>query len=116
VEIINVTIDKTNERTTEKRSKDSEEKNEEEGIKEEEEHPEAKKEEDEHNIPPKTPSRRVQKNHPPEQIIGNKDVGVETRRRIHSPEQRHLTLLSVFEPRSFEEANNYEHWVKAMDE
>ena len=41
---------------------------------------------------PKTPSRRVQKNHPSDQIIGNKDAGVETRRRIHSPEQTHLAL------------------------
>jgi hypothetical protein len=68
------------------------------------------------NIPPKTPSRRVQKNHPPEQIIGNKDAGVETRRRIISPEQQHLALLSTVEPSSFEEANKDEHWIKAMDE
>jgi hypothetical protein len=38
-------------------------------------------------VPPKTPSRRVHKNHPSDQIIGNKDAGVETRRRICSPEQ-----------------------------
>jgi hypothetical protein len=58
----------------------------------------------------------VQKNHPSEQIIGNKDAGVETRRRICSPEQQHLALLSTIEPSSFEEANKDEHWIKAMDE
>ena len=36
----------------------------------------------------KTPTRYVQKNHPAEQIIGNEDAGVETRRRkqFQSPE------------------------------
>jgi hypothetical protein len=51
----------------------------------------------------------VQKNHPSEQIIGNKDAGVETRRRICSPKRQHPTLLSTIEPSSFEEANKYEH-------
>jgi hypothetical protein len=60
-------------------------------------------------VPPKTPRKRVQKNHPLDHIIGNKDAGVETRRRIHSPEQMHLTLLSTIEPNSFEEA------IKAMN-
>jgi hypothetical protein len=58
----------------------------------------------------------VQNNHPSEQIIGNKDAGGETRRKIHSPEQQHLALLSTFEPRSFEEANKDECWIKDMDE
>ena len=67
-------------------------------------------------MPPKTPRRQVQKNHPLDQIIGNKDVGVETRRRIRSPEQTHLALLSIIEPNCFEEANKDEFWNKAMDE
>jgi hypothetical protein len=46
-------------------------------------------------VPPKTPSKRVQKNHPSNQIIRNKDVGFETRRRICSLEQLHLALLST---------------------
>jgi hypothetical protein len=33
-------------------------------------------------VSPKTPSKRVQKNHPSDQIIGNKDARVETRRKI----------------------------------
>ena len=56
------------------------------------------------------------KNHPSDQIIENKDVGVETRRRIRSPEQMHLALLSTIEPNSFEEASKDEFWKKAMDE
>jgi hypothetical protein len=36
-------------------------------------------------VPPKTPRRQVKKNHPLDQIIGKKDAGVETRRRICSP-------------------------------
>jgi hypothetical protein len=63
-----------------------------------------------------TPRRRVQKNHPSNHIIGNKDSGVETRRRIHSPEQTHLELLSTIEPKCFEEANKDEFWNKSMDE
>jgi hypothetical protein len=67
-------------------------------------------------VPPKTPRKRVQKNHPLDQIIGNKDAGVETRRRIHSPKQTHLALSSTIEPKKFEEANKDEFWNKAMDE
>jgi hypothetical protein len=67
-------------------------------------------------VPPNTPSRRVQKNHPSDQIIGNKDAGVETRRRICSPEQTHLALTSMIEPTYFEEASKDEFCNKAMDE
>jgi hypothetical protein len=67
-------------------------------------------------VSPKTPSKRVQKNHPSNQIIGNKDAGVETRRKIRSPEQTHLALLSTIQPNYFEEANKNEFWNKAMDE
>jgi hypothetical protein len=58
----------------------------------------------------------VQKNNPPQQIIGNKDVGVETRRKLRSPEQRHLEFLSTVEPNNFEETSTNEHWIKAMEE
>jgi hypothetical protein len=67
-------------------------------------------------VPPKTPRKQVQKNHPLNQIIGNKDARVETRRRICSPEQIHLALSSTIETNSFQEANNDEFWNKAMDE
>jgi hypothetical protein len=67
-------------------------------------------------VPPKTPSRQVQKNHPSDQIIRNKDAGVQTRRRICSPEKVHLALSSTIEPTCFEEASKDEFWNKAMDE
>jgi hypothetical protein len=73
-------------------------------------------EEQAQQVPPKTPSRRVHKNYSSDHIIGNKDAIVETRRRIHSPEQTHLTLSSTIEPTCFEEANRDEFWNKAMDE
>jgi hypothetical protein len=65
---------------------------------------------------PNTPSRLVQNNHPSDQIIGNKYAGFETRRRICSPKQTHLALLSTIEPNCFEEANKDEFWNNAMDE
>ena len=46
----------------------------------------------------KTSSRRVQKDHPETQIIGDKDVGVSTRRKLLFNEQ---ALLSVVEPKCF---------------
>ena len=95
-------------------------------FEEEDEKEEEEEDEDEENltevedqfqqVSPKTPSKRVHKNHPLDQIIGNRDVGVETRRKIHSPEQTHLTLLSTIEPNCFEEANKEEFWNKAMNE
>jgi hypothetical protein len=73
-------------------------------------------EEQVHQFPPKTPRRRVQNNHPSDQIIGNKDIGFETRRRIHSPEQTHLAFTSMIEPTHFEEASKDEFWNKAINE
>jgi hypothetical protein len=58
--------------------------------------------------PPKTHSKRIQKNHPSYQIIRNTDARIETRRRNHSTEQLHQALLSLIEPNSFEEANKDE--------
>jgi hypothetical protein len=122
VESINVTINETS------RTESKEEENEsmEQPFEEEEEDEKEVEEEDEENlteteeqvqqVSPKTPRKQVQKNHPSNQIIGNKDVGVETRRKIRSPEQTHLALLSTIEPNCFEEANKDEFWNKAMDE
>jgi hypothetical protein len=56
------------------------------------------------------------KNHPSDHIIENKYSGVETRRKICSPEQTHLALLSTIEPNCFEEDKKDEFWNKAMDE
>jgi hypothetical protein len=64
------------------------------------------------------PSCWIQKNHPPEQIIGDRNAGIETKecKRLCTLEQRHLALLSTFEPNKFEEASNDEHWFKAMED
>jgi hypothetical protein len=107
VESINVTIDETHRPKSKKEEKKSMEQ-----LFEEEDEKEEEEDEDEENpteveeqvqqVSPKTPSKRVQKNHPLDQIIGNKDVVVETRRKIRSPEQTHLALLSTIEPNCFE--------------
>jgi hypothetical protein len=54
--------------------------------------------------PSRTPNRQVQRNHPPKQIIGDKNVGIETKgsKVFCTPEQRHLALLSKIEPNGFE--------------
>jgi FtsZ-interacting cell division protein YlmF len=88
----------------------------EEEVEGEDEEDQTKVEEKFQQVPPKTPSKRVQKNHPSDHIIKNNDVGVETRRRIHSQEQMKITLSSMIEPNSFEEASQDEFWNKAMDE
>jgi hypothetical protein len=85
-------------------------------VEEEDEENLIEAEEQVQQVPPKTPSRRVQKNHPSDQIIGNKDAGVETRRRICSPKQTHLALTYTIEPTYFEEASKDEFWNKAMNE
>jgi hypothetical protein len=62
-------------------------------------------------------SRIIQKNHPASQIIGEKDKGVQTRRKlIKTTEQSHIALISMLEPKNFNEASKYDHWVKAMNE
>ena len=48
------------------------------------------------------PSRWVQKNHPESQIIGDKDSGVKTRRKLLYDEKQ--ALLSIIEPKTFKEA------------
>jgi hypothetical protein len=120
VESINVTIDETcrqelNEEENESMEQLYEEETKDEKEGEDEEDP-TETEEQVQQVTPKIPSRQVHKNHPLDQIIGNKDAGVETRRRIRSLEQTHLTLTSTIEPTYFEEANKDEFWNKAMDE
>jgi transposase InsO family protein len=122
VESINVTIDETGRQELKEEENESmeqlyeEEAEDEKEVEGEDEEDPTEAEEQVQQVPPKTPSRRVQKNHPSDQIIRNKDAGVETRRRIHSPEQTHLALSSTIEPTCFEEANKDEFWNKAMDE
>ena len=72
-------------------------------------------EDDEHFPRPdtKTPSRRVQKDHLESQIMGDKNAGVKTRRKIPDVEQ---ALISIVEPKNFIEASKSDEWVKAMNE
>ena len=65
----------------------------------------------------KTPSRRVQTNHLESLILGNKNVGVETRRMLGgSLEQANISLLSIIETKTFAEANKDEGCLKVMNE
>jgi hypothetical protein len=122
VESINVTIDETGRpESKEEKNKSMEQLLEEEDEKEVEEEDEdeenpTEEEEQVQQVSPNTLSKRVQKNHPSDHIIGNKDEGVETRRKICSPEQTHLALLSTIEINCFEEASKDEFWNRAMDE
>jgi hypothetical protein len=62
-------------------------------------------------------SRITQKNHPASQIIGEKDKGVQTRRKIiKNTEQSHIDFISMMEPKNFNEANKDEHCFKAMND
>jgi hypothetical protein len=120
VESINVTIDETGRQELKEEEIDSMEQIYEEETKDEKEGEDEEdlietKEQVQH-VTPKTPSRQVQKNHPSYHIIINKDVGVESRRRISSPEQMHLALTSTIELTYFEEDNKDEFWNKAMGE
>jgi FtsZ-interacting cell division protein YlmF len=55
-------------------------------------------------------SRIIQKNHPASQIIGEKDKGVQARRKlIKNTEQSHIDFISMLEPKNFNEANKDDH-------
>jgi hypothetical protein len=122
VESINVTIDEICRRESKKEENQSVEQLYEEELKDEEEEEEEDEEdqieveEEFQQVPPKTLSKQVQKNHPSDHVIRNNDAGVDSRRIIHSLEQMHLALLSMIEPNSFDVANKDELWNKAMDE
>ena len=61
----------------------------------------------------KNPFRRVQKDHPETQIIGDKYAGVSTRIQLIFNEQ---ALLSVMEPKNFIETSKIDEWIKSMNE
>eukprot|EP00253_Pinus_taeda_P026780 PITA_26780 len=71
--------------------------------------------EEEITIEEKTLSRYVQKNHLKTQILGEKGVGVQTKRSI-AEAPSYLALLSSTKPQNVNEACKYECWVKAMNE
>jgi hypothetical protein len=88
VERINVTIDETGIPESKKEENQSmeqifeeeDEKEEEEEDEDEDEENSTEVEEQVQHVSQKTHSKRVQKNHPSYQIIGNKDAGVETKK------------------------------------
>ncbi|GAU45127.1 hypothetical protein TSUD_135570 [Trifolium subterraneum] len=63
--------------------------------------------------PPKT--WRIVGYHPPDQIIGNTEDGVRTRKALQDVETN-LGLISQIEPRSINEAIIDESWIEAMKE
>jgi regulator of extracellular matrix RemA (YlzA/DUF370 family) len=72
-------------------------------------------EEDNEETPfPRAPSKRVQKNHPESQIIGDKSAGVETRRKLAFDSEQ--AMLSLIEPKSVNEAIKSKYWIKSMNE
>jgi FtsZ-interacting cell division protein YlmF len=63
-----------------------------------------------------TSSKITQQNHPTSQIIGEKDKGVQTRRRIiKDTEQSHIAFISMVEPKHFNEASKDVNWLKSMN-
>jgi hypothetical protein len=80
--------------------------------------PKDSKEEERMETPqPKTLSRYVQKHHPKSQIIGNKKVGVQTRRKlIDTYSSANFASFSMSEPQNFVQASQDDHWVKSMNE
>jgi hypothetical protein len=65
----------------------------------------------------KSPLRIIRKNHPENQIIGDINEGVQTRRKlIKDTKQSHVAFLSMIEPTNFEEARKEEDWIRAMNE
>ena len=59
-----------------------------------------------------TPNKNLIRNHSTDQIIGSKEKGVMTRRKINEE----ICLISQVEPKSIDEAIKYDHWIKAMEE
>jgi hypothetical protein len=65
----------------------------------------------------KSPLRIIRKNHPENQIIGDINEGVQTRRKlIKDSEQSHFSFLSMTEPTNFEESSQEDNWIRAMNE
>jgi len=74
----------------------------------EENEPKTDDEKDEEETPlPKAPSKRFQKNHLENQIIGDKDSGVETRRKLIFDSEQ--IILSLIEPKKNVEASKSEY-------
>jgi hypothetical protein len=77
-------------------------------------HPDKKSQENnQHQILP----RITQKNHPESQIIGEKDKGVQTRRRIiKDTEKSHIAFIYMVVPKNINESSKDVNWLKSMNE
>jgi hypothetical protein len=65
----------------------------------------------------KSPLRIVKKNHPENQIIGDINKGVQTRRKlIKDSKQSHVSFLSMTGPKKIYEASKHDDWIRAMNE
>jgi hypothetical protein len=65
----------------------------------------------------KSPLKIVRKNHLENQIIGDINKGVQTRRKlIKDSEQSHVASLSMSEPKKIVEASQHDYWIRAMNE
>ena len=62
------------------------------------------------------PKNRFHKNHPLDQIIGDKDAETGTTRILSGINEKvHFSLLSTIEPRTFAKVSTNEQWVKEME-
>ena len=68
--------------------------------------------EQQQEAPPRITKEWIQKNHPSKKIIGDINEG----QQLCSSQKVHVSFLATFEPSSFEEASQNEHWVTAMNE
>lgn len=59
-----------------------------------------------------TPSYKWKKDHPKEQVIGDTNAGVQTRKKL----TLEYSLLSSIEPKCVAEVSKDEGWIKAMNE
>jgi hypothetical protein len=70
-----------------------------------------------HQKEAKSPLRIVRKNHPENQIIGDINKRVQTRRKlIKESEQSHVAFLSMTEPKKNYEASQHDDWIRSMNE
>lgn len=56
----------------------------------------------------------MQKNHLEDQIIDNKNDGVQTRRKAKNTEQVKFYLMIEMEPKTYDEANESEKWIRLL--
>ena len=88
----------------------------EEQLSEDEEQNQPTVEQEEHKYQ-QIPKNKCENNHPLDQIIGDKDARIGTRRRLFGRnEKAHFSLLFTTELGTFVESSTSEQWVKEMEE